>query len=54
MVLRGNWCNIIVQNAHAKLGRKVMTQRSISMRNLNRFTIIFLSTVPYKNSVRRF
>jgi hypothetical protein len=41
---RGRWCNINDLNAHA-LMRKVMTQRTVFMRNYSRFSNIFINTI---------
>ena len=45
MVLRGRWCNIIVQNVHAPSEEKSDDSKTDFMRNKNRFLNIFLSTI---------
>jgi len=40
IILRGCWCNIVL-----KVRRKAMIQKTVFMRNQNRFLIIFLSTI---------
>jgi len=39
-VLRGHWCNIVL-NMHAPSEEKVMIQKTVLVRNLSRFSIIF-------------
>ena len=41
---RGRWCNYNDLNAHAPIS-KVMTQRTVFMRNFSRFSNIFLNSI---------
>jgi hypothetical protein len=52
IVLRGNWCHIIVLNMHAPSQEKSDDSKDFFMRNYNRFFIF--SPVPYENSFMRF
>ena len=45
IVLRGRWCNIIVVNVHARNVEKNDVLKAVFVRNLSRFSSIFLSTV---------